>query len=43
MRALIISLIFNKDTVELWHRRMRYLNKADLKRLVNMSKGIVLT
>ena len=42
-RALFIALMFNEDAVELWHRRMRYLNEVDLKRLVNMSKGIILT
>ncbi len=35
--------MFNENAVKLWYRRMRYLNKADLKRLVNMSKEIVFT
>ena len=43
MRALLISLMFNKEAVELWYRRINHLNEADLKRLVNMSKGIMLT
>ena len=43
MRALATSLMFNEEAVELWHRRMGHLNEADLKRLVNMSKGIMLT
>ena len=42
MRALSTSLMFNEEAVELWHRRMGHLNEADLKRLVNMSKGILL-
>ena len=43
MRALATSLMFNEEAVELWHRRMGHLNEADLKRLVSMSKGIMLT
>ena len=43
MKALATSLMFNEEAVELWHRRMGHLNEADLKRLVNMSKGIMLT
>ena len=43
IRALSTSLIFNKEAVELWHRRIGHLNKANLKRLVNISKGIILT
>jgi len=42
MKALVISLVYNNEAVELWHRRMRYLNEANLKRLVGMSKGISL-
>jgi len=42
MKALVISLVYNNEAVELWYRRMRYLNKADLKRLISMSKGISL-
>ena len=42
-RALFTALMFNEDAVELWHRRIRHLNEVDLKRLVNMSKGITLT
>ena len=42
-RALFTALIFNEDAVELWHRRIKHLNEIDLKRLVNMSKGITLT
>ena len=42
-RALATSLMFNEEAVELWHRRMGHLNEADLKRLVNMSKGIMLS
>lgn len=43
MKILFTSLILNEEAVELWHRRMGHLNEADLKRLVNMSKGIVLS
>ncbi len=43
MKALSTSLVFNEEAVELWHRRMGHLNEADLKKLVNISKGIVLT
>ena len=42
-RALFIVLMFNEDAVELWHRRIKHLNEVDLKRLVNMNKGITLT
>jgi len=42
MKALVISLAYNNEAVELWHRRMRHLNEADLKRLIGMSKGISL-
>jgi len=42
MKALVISLVYNNEAVELWHRRIGYLNKANLKRLVDMSKGISL-
>jgi len=43
MKALVISLVYNNEAVELWYRRMGYLNEADLKRLVGMSKGISLS
>ena len=42
-RALFIALMFNEDAVDLWHRRIKHLNEIDFKRLVNMSKGIILT
>ena len=42
MRVLATSLMFNEEAVELWHRPMGYLNEADFKRLVSMSKGIML-
>jgi len=42
MKALVISLVYNDEAVELWHRRIRHLNEADLKRLMSMSKGISL-
>ena len=41
IQALTTSL--NEEAVELWHRRMGHLNEADLKRLVNISKGITLS
>jgi len=43
MKVLVISLAYNDEAVELWHRRMGYLNEADLKRLISMSKGISLS
>jgi len=43
MKALVISLAYNNEAVELWHRRMGHLNKADLKRLMGISKGISLS
>ena len=43
VRAMATSLMFNEEAVELWHRRMGHLNETDLKRLVNMSTGIMLT
>ncbi len=43
MKVLVISLVYNNEAVELWYRRMGYLNEADLKRLVGMSKGISLS
>ena len=43
MKALVISLVYNNEAVELWHRRIGHLNKADLKRLMSMSKRISLS
>jgi len=43
MKALVTSLAYNDEAVELWHRRMGHLNEADLKRLMGMSKGISLS
>jgi len=43
MKALVTSLVYNNEAVELWHRRMRHLNEANLKRLVSISKGISLS
>ena len=43
LRALATNVMYNEEAVELWHRRMGHLNEADLKRLVTMSNGIVLT
>ena len=43
MKALATNLIFNEEVVELWHRHMGHLNEADLKRLVNINKNIILT
>ena len=43
MKVLVTSLVYNDEAVELWHRRIGYLNKANLKRLVGMSKGISLS
>jgi len=42
MKVLVTSLAYNDEAVELWHRRIGYLNEANLKRLVGMSKGISL-
>jgi len=42
MKVLVISLAYNNEAVELWHRRIGHLNEADLKRLIGMSKGISL-
>jgi len=42
MKALVTSLAYNNEAVELWHRRIGHLNEADLKRLVGISKGISL-
>jgi len=42
MKVLVISLVYNNEAIELWHRRIGHLNKADLKRLIGMSKGISL-
>jgi len=42
MKVLVISLVYNNEAVELWHRRIGHLNKADLKRLIGMSKEISL-
>jgi len=42
MKVLVTSLVYNNEAVELWHRRIGYLNKANLKRLIGMSKGISL-
>jgi len=43
MKALVTSLAYNNEAVELWHRRIGYLNEANLKRLIGMSKGISLS
>jgi len=43
MKALVISLVYNNEAIKLWHRRIEHLNKANLKRLVGMSKGISLS
>jgi len=43
MKVLVISLAYNNEAVELWYYRIGYLNKADLKRLIGMSKGISLS
>jgi len=43
MKVLVTSLVYNNEAVELWHRRIGYLNEANLKRLVGMSKGISLS
>jgi len=42
MKVLVISLVYNNEAVELWHRRIGYLNEANLKRLIGMSKEISL-
>jgi len=42
MKVLVISLVYNNEAVELWHRRIGHLNEANLKRLIGMSKGISL-
>jgi len=42
MKVLVISLVYNNEAVELWYRRIGYLNEANLKRLIGMSKGISL-
>jgi len=42
MKVLVTSLVYNDEAIELWHRRIGYLNEADLKRLVGISKGISL-
>ncbi len=34
---------YNDDVVDLWHRRLGHLNKANLKKLVHISEGILLT
>ena len=43
MRALATTHIFNEEAIELWHRCMGHLNKADLKQLMHMSNGMMLT
>jgi len=43
MKALVTSLVYNDEAVELWHRRIGYLNEVDLKRLMSISKGISLS
>jgi len=43
MKVLVTSLAYNNEAVELWHRRIGYLNEADLKRLIGMSKEISLS
>lgn len=42
-RALVASLSYNDEAVELWHRRMGHLNEEDLKRLAGMSNGMTLS
>jgi len=42
MKVLVTSLVYNDEAIELWHRRIGYLNEANLKRLVGISKGISL-
>jgi len=42
MKVLVTSLAYNNEAVELWHRRIGNLNEANLKRLIDMSKGISL-
>jgi len=42
MKVLVTSLVYNDEAVELWYRRIGYLNEANLKRLVSISKGISL-
>jgi len=34
---------YNDDAVDLWYRRLGHLNKANLKKLVYISEGILLT
>jgi len=34
---------YNDDIVDLWYRRLGHLNKANFKKLVYMSEGILLT
>ncbi len=41
--AIRIRPNYNDDAVDLWHRRLGYLNKANLKKLVYISEGILLT
>lgn len=43
MRALATTHMFNEEAIELWHQRMRHLNEADLKQLMHMSNGMMLT
>jgi len=43
MKVLVISLVYNNEAMELWYRRIGYLNKANLKRLIGISKGISLS
>jgi len=43
MKVLVTSLVYNDEAVELWHRRIGYLNEANLKRLIGISKGISLS
>ena len=43
IRTLATSLIFNNEVVELQYRRIGYLNEANLKKLVTISKEITLS
>jgi len=43
MKVLVISLVYNDEAVELWYRRIGYLNEANLKRLIGISKEISLS
>lgn len=42
-RSIATDIMFNEEAIKLGHRRMDHSNELDLKRLMNMSKGIMLT